>query len=467
MVEAFDREVLTHLPLAEATLVLWRWICDDQSLDDLFQRHRGACYEKKISFATMVRLIRDALLQHQGSACQSFDRAREDGQLDAARSSAYDKLGRLPLALSEAFLAESTVRLRQVFPDLPANPVPAALQGFQVQFVDGKAAKRVAKRRKATRGHKGGLLGGKGLVALEMTTGLAVALATDPDGEANDAKLVPDLLPQVRAQVAGCRLWVADRQFCDLKQTRTFTADGDHFLVRYHPKTAFCPDPQRPARRRVDGEGRVYVEDGGWLGREGNKDRRYVRRITLERPGEETLILITDLLDADVYLAVDLLTIYRQRWTIEGVFQQITEVFHLQGLIGTTPQGTLFQMAFCLLLYNLLQVVRAYVAVGQGRAVTTVSTELLFEDVTRQLVALSELVPVESLAGLIAPQPTAAAVRRQLHRLLGGVWSERWVKAPQKKRQTAAHTSGKRDHTSVFRLLNAQRQQKKEPPSVT
>jgi len=43
------------------------------------------------------------------------------------------------------------------------------------------------------------------------------------------------------------------------------------------------------------------------------------------------------------------------RWTIERVFQQITEVFNLQHLIGTTPQGTLFQLAFCLLLYNMLQ----------------------------------------------------------------------------------------------------------------
>jgi hypothetical protein len=305
------------------------------------------------------------------------------------------------------------------------------------------------------------------LVALQASTGLAVALAAEADGEANDAKLVPDLLPQVPATGAGRRLWVADRQFCDLQQSRAFTAGGDHFLVRYHPKTAFCPDAERPARRGQDAQGRGYVQDWGWLGRPGNRQRRYVRRITLERPGEETLILITDLLDADAYPATDLLTVYRQRWTIEGVFQQITEVFHLQGLIGTTPQGTMFQMALCLLLYNLLQVVRAYVAAGQGRAAATVSTELLFEDVTRQLVALSELVTVEALVGLAVPLPTAAAVRGQLQRLLGGLWSERWEKAAQKKRKPAAHSSGKRDHTSVFRLLNAHRPRTKEPPRIT
>lgn len=83
-------------------------------------------------------------------------------------------------------------------------------------MVDGKAIKRVAKRLKPLPGRKGGVLGGKALVALEVRRGLAVAMATDPDGETNDAKMVPALLPQVRAHVAGARLWVADRQFCDL-----------------------------------------------------------------------------------------------------------------------------------------------------------------------------------------------------------------------------------------------------------
>jgi IS4 transposase len=84
-----------------------------------------------------------------------------------------------------------------------------------------------------------------------------------------------------------------------------------------------------------------------------------VRRLTLYRPGEETVVLITDLLDAEQYPATDLLTLYLARWGIERVFQQITEVFDWRRLIGTTPQGTLFQLAFCLLLYNQIQVVRA------------------------------------------------------------------------------------------------------------
>src|SRR5438067_1023227 len=82
----------------------------------------------------------------------------------------------------------------------------------------------------------------------------------DPDGEANDIRLVPRVLPLARAAVAGPRLWVADRQFCDLDQPARFCAGGDHYLIRFSKKTGFHPDPSRPAQAGVDGRGRAFRE---------------------------------------------------------------------------------------------------------------------------------------------------------------------------------------------------------------
>jgi len=459
MRQDFEREVFSRLPLAQAVLLLWQYICDDDALNALFDRHRGRNYERKITFPVMAQLVRDALLEPDGSGRKAFSQAQEEGALTAVLSSTYDKLGHLPLALSEAFLAEGASRLHEVFPDTElADPVPASLSDFEVILLDGKVVKRVPRRLRPARGRKGGLLGGKGLAALHLRTGLALALATDPDGEANDAKLVPALLPQVRSRVDGPRLWVADRQFCDLVQAAAFVAEGDHFLVRYHSKVQFCQDPSRPAQCGQDGQGRTYVQQWGWLGRAGNKARRYVRRVTLHRPGEEDIILVTDLLDAAAYPANDLLALYLARWGIERVFQQITEVFHLNRLIATTPQGTLFQLSFCLLLYDMIQVIRGYVAVGQGHPVEVISTELLFTDVAKQLVALNELVGAEEVLQLVPAAKTAAAVRLRLRRLLGSVWSDGWIKAPSRQRKPPVRKEGERDHTSVYRLLNAHRQ---------
>jgi hypothetical protein len=461
MAAEFAREVLSRLPLAEAVLSLWRWVADPLFLLSVFARHCGVGYEKEISFGVLVQLIADALLEHQGSGRKSFERGREQGLLTASIQAVYQKLGRVPLGLSEAWLAESTARVRPVYPRAAQLPLPPALQDLEVIIVDGKAIKRVAKRLKPLQGRKGGVLGGKALVALELRSGLAVAMATHPDGETNDAKLVPALLPQVRAQVAGRRLWVADRQFCDLTQTAAFATGGDQFLVRYHPKTHFCPDPTRAAQTGQDAQGRAWVEDWGWLGCEQAKQRRFVRRLTLYRPGEETIILLTDLLDAQQVPATALFDLYLARWGIERVFQQITEVFHLQTLIGTTPQGTVFQCAFCLLLYNLVQVVRAYVATAQARPVTTISTELLFDDVHRQLVAFTELVPPVQVEPLFPLLASAEILRAQLTRLLATVWTSRWLKAPAKKRKVPTpRTPIHGNQTSVYRLVAAYRKQR-------
>ena len=57
----FAREVLSRLPLAEATLSLWRWVADPLFLLSVFARHRGRGYEKDLSFGVVVQLIADAL----------------------------------------------------------------------------------------------------------------------------------------------------------------------------------------------------------------------------------------------------------------------------------------------------------------------------------------------------------------------------------------------------------------------
>jgi Transposase DDE domain len=398
-------------------------------------------------------------LQHGGSGRQSFARSRAAGELPATIQAAYQKLSRLPLPLTEAFLTDSTQRLIDAAPPVAFQTIPVSLRSLVAIAVDGKVVKRVPKRLQALWHARGGVLGGKALVALDLARGLAVALAPSPDGETNDAKLVPCLVPQVQKLYEDkVVLWLGDRQFCDLNQTEQFTAAGNHFVVRYHSKVGFHQDGTRPVRSGTDTQGRSWQEEWGWLGAAGHKKRRYVRRITLERAGQEPIHLVTDLVDEEAYPASDLLALYLMRWGIERVFQQITEVFHLEHLIGTTPEGTLFQLAFCLLIYNVIQVVRGYVAVATQREPETISVELLFDDVQRDLVALHEVLDVSEITELFAPVPTAGRVRQQLTGLLGNVWTDRWIKAPSRKRQPPP-TETKRQHTSVYRLLNQHRQQ--------
>jgi hypothetical protein len=464
----FGEEALAQLPLAESVLRLWQQVADPVFLQDLFEKHRGRAYKKILSFPSLVQLIADALLQYDGSARASFERALEHDALPVTIPAAYGKLRRLPIAVSTAFLSEGTARLRALLPLHTATAIPRSLQGFHVTVLDGKTIKHVAKRLKVLRNVPGGLLGGKTLVALELNTGLAVAMAAHPDGECNELRLMPELVPEVRQRVPGPRLWVGDRQYCDLEQTGRFAAQDDHFLVRYHPKVHFHPDPQRSPREGRNAVGHHYLEEWGWLGGATDPRRRYVRRITLRRPDYEDLILVTDLIDARRYPALDLLAVYHARWGIETIFQQITEVFPLKRLIGGTPRAGIFQMAFCLLLYNMIHVLQAYIAAAEQWEPADVSLEKVFEDVERELIAWTVMVKPVITVAVLGAAPTPAQLKKRLTKLLSGVWQDRWLKVVNEKPRPhrAAAQKASRAHTSVHRILEDHRRQCNATPTL-
>jgi hypothetical protein len=460
--------VSARLPLAEASLLLLDHVTHDDFLRGVFDRYRGHSYERVISFPVFVRLISDALLEHDAVARQSFLRAQQDGTLEATLAAAYGKLARVPLTLSQGLLLEASRRLQELFPAAASTPLPPSLAPFNLVVVDGKKIKHVARRLKATRQTLGQLFGGKLVVALALSSRLAVAMAADADGEVSDTPLLPQTLRQARQVVPGPRLWIADRLFCDLDQPALFSQDGDHFLIRYNARVTFQRDQDEPLRQGKTAKGESYVEEWGWLGTAKDPRRRYVRRITLFRPGhpEGDVILVTDLLEAEQFLATDLLEAYLLRWEVENCFQRVTEVFALRRLIGGTPEATVYQAAFCLVLHNVVTVLRGYVAQGSGQEAEAISLEELFKDVERQLISWNAVFTVSETVGLLQGF-AAEQLGRRLQELLGGAFLERWRKTtgsgkPKVKGPKVYPPGG---HTSVYRLLRAARRARSRPPS--
>ena len=180
-----------------------------------------------------------------------------------------------------------------------------------------------------------------------------------------------------------------------------------------------------------------------------------LRRVTLWRQdeGEENVVVLTNLTERPSHPAADLLELYRKRWGIEQVFQQVTETFSLSHLIGSAPKAVLLQFSYCLLLYNLMQVIKAYVAQDGGVLAAVVSMNYLFSDTREELQAWAYH------AGDVAwprQRRDAAAMRRRLAELLKGKWNAKaYTKASDKKprgkpREKLRLHGG---HTSVQRLL--------------
>ena len=268
---AFSTEVVSRLPLADAVWRLLQFTMADTWLDDLWQRTRGRCYERVLKFSTLAHLVADALVQHGGSGRQAFERAQEDDRLPVAIGSTFDKLGNLPLSVSETLLLEGTRRLQETLPEHPAVeafPLPACWAGHELFGADGKVIKHVKRLLKPLRGLQAGILGARASVALDLRTGLAVGLIGHLDGEAGEAELTAELLAGMAA-AAGGKPWVAvlDRLYCNLTFPRRILDAGGHFLIRYCSNTAFVPDPARPPKEHRDARGRRIVQEWGRLGK--------------------------------------------------------------------------------------------------------------------------------------------------------------------------------------------------------
>jgi len=470
--DPFAFEVLAELPLAESFYILWGYLATDKVLEDLFDTYRGKCYQDTLTFSELVSVLVDALTRYHGSGNRAIVKALERHQLGTKGRAVYGKLARLPLPLAEAFLSGLTARLRPLFPEaLCRTDLPRCLDGLAVVVLDGKKIKNAAKRLLATRGRPGKLYGGKILAAYLPADGLVVAMVADPDGEANDIRLMPRVMPLARAAVDGPRLWVADAQFCDLDQPAEFTQQDDHFLLRFTLRNSFTvdTDPEKQALSGTNRQGQAYTQDWGWMGSAKDPRRRYVRRIVVKRPGDEDVIVVTDLEDALAYPAEDLLEVYLHRWQIENVFQQITEVFELQHLIGNAPKATVFQASLCMVIYNMLQVVRGYAAQASPEPikVAELSTEKIFADMHEELIGLHRVLKGERLLQVLPREDRAEAVRARLQALLKAAWTPSWKKAkPSKPRpqQPKAKQSGA--HTSVHKILQEAKEQAKKPPSA-
>ena len=124
----------------------------------------------------------------------------------------------------------------------------------------------------------------------------------------------------------------------------------------------------------------------------------------------------------------------------------------------------MFQAAFCLLLYNMVRVLRGYIATAQPQPCLAeeVSAEQLFDDVRRELTAVSGLVPPPMVVGAYTAERSQEELCQHLHAVLDRLWTPRWrkaVNATPRPKVAKANQSGA--HTSMHRLLQAARQQRR------
>ncbi|NJN05715.1 MAG: transposase [Rhodobacteraceae bacterium] len=200
-------------------------------------------------------------------------------------------------------------------------------------------------------------------MVLDPALGLVLDVVCAEDGHAQERAL----MAQILTRVAAGDLWVADRNFCTTGILFGIAAAGGSFAIRQHASTlSWEREGPRCAAGRCD-SGVLYEQDL-WL-EDGAGGTLQVRRVTLvldkpTREGETEIHVLTNL-PASV-TAATVMELYRKRWRIEGLFQDLTTILKCEVNTLGYPKAALFGFCVALAASNVFATMRAALRAVHG-----------------------------------------------------------------------------------------------------
>lgn len=347
------QQFMEQRPVPVMVQALLERILSPGKLDAWFAHTAVDQYTRKLLFSTVFRLMNLVVFKTQPSINAAY---KEEGEsIGVSITSVYNKLDGLE-STTAAALVRDTAREKAAIVEAMGGQCAPWLPGYRIKVLDGNCIEATNHRLAVLRETKAGALPGKSLVVYDPLLEMATDVFPCEDGHAQERSLLAPVLPTVREN----DLWLMDRNFCVRGFLLGIAGRDGYFVCREHKGLAFTI--LSPLRKiGSTGSGKVYeqrieiVDDAG----EAHRYRRIkvcLKKTT--RNGETELFLLTNLPKsaADAKRVADL---YRKRWRIETLFQELEA--HLHSEINTLgyPKAALFGFCVALVAYNALAVVKA------------------------------------------------------------------------------------------------------------
>lgn len=421
-----------------------------EKMDALFESAAESQYTRTLPFSTIAEVMGEVVF-HVSPSVGAGLQARE-GTLPVSRKAFYQKLNGIEGAISAAVVRDSAKELAPVVDRLKAA-LPSLLPGYRVRILDGNHFSATEHRLKELRTETAAPLPGQALVVYDPERKLAEDVVPCEDGHAQERALLDAVLPSVRLR----DLWIMDRNFCTLGFLWGIIRRSGRFIARQHGNLPFRPIGKRKKRGRIE-TGVVYEQAVELTEPDTGKTKR-LRRVTVElttatRDGDTEIHLLTNLPVKDA-TAKRVANLYRKRWTIETMFQELTE--HLQCEIKTLayPKAALFAFCLALAAYNGLSAIRAALRSvhGEPQVENHVSGYYVALEISQVYKGMMIAIPDEHWR--VFQNLTAAQLAKLLRELARQVRLEKYqkhVRGP-KRPQPRRNYSGNGQHVSTARLL--------------
>ena len=340
-------------PITVMTRALLEHALGAEALNSLFQQHAQQQYTNKLLFSTMVDVMALVVCRMQPSVNAAYTQMKKE--VGATVSALYAKLDGIEDDVTAGLVRHVGSRLGPVV-EAVGGQLPPLVPGYRTKIIDGKHLNATEHRLAVLRDVKAAPLPGQALVVLDPSLMLAIDMFPCQDGHAQERSLFTQVLGSVEAN----DLWIADRNFCTVSFLSGIADRPAFFCIRQHANFPVASFGELRSHGRCR-TGEVFEQEVTFLGELGTliTMRRIVVR--LDRPtknGDTEIGIFTNVpaQDAD---AVRIAELYLERWTIEGVFQVLTETLDGEQPSLGYPNAALFGFAIALVSYNVAAVLRA------------------------------------------------------------------------------------------------------------
>lgn len=334
------------------------------AMDAIFANSAVRQVESELLFSSVVELLTLVVWRQRDSINQAYKHAQEDFEVSV--KSVYNKLNGTETQVCRALVRETAEPLVEIVAALGPTRKPQ-LAGYRTRIIDGNHLTSTEHRLKPLRFTNSGPLPGQALAVLDPDRMLIVDLFPCADGEAQERRLLPEVIPSARER----DLWIADRNFCTTGFLFGLARQKACFLIRQHKSTLSWEQETKPQKIGRCETGVIYEQN---LHLRNGDETLVVRRITIRldqptRSGETEINLLTNLprKAANAYRVAEL---YLQRWTIENAFQEIEQA--LRSEINTLgyPGAALLGFAIAVLTYNALSVAKWAIEIEHAGSIT-------------------------------------------------------------------------------------------------
>lgn len=457
MINAIFEQFVAASPVSVMVRATMERIFSAEKLNELFEQTAKKQYTRDLLFSSVVGLMSLVVSGIHPSVNAAYKALEK--QIGVSKPALYGKLNGLEPKISQALVRYSHRELAPVVEALGLSG-GQQLPGYRLRIADGNHLGATEHRLVPLQATRSGPLPGQSIAVLDPEQMLVSDVFPCEDAHAQERSLLPEMLETVKPN----EVWIADRNFCTRAALVGIEQRQAYFIIRAHQRLPWeALEPLNAVGSSPSGE---VFEQPVLITHEDTclSCRRVVVKLSAPTRHGDTEVAVFTNLPVAVADAAKVAELYLTRWSVEKMFQVITDVFSCELKSLGYPRAALFVFCMAVVAFNLLSTVKAALKAvhGVGKIEAGLSDFYLVEEVQGtfrgMIIALPE--PLWKPFAAMAIEPFTQALKDWA----ATIHLKRFMSSPRgpKKLNQKAKFDPKHPHVSTARLLK-EKQNKRSP----